>query len=74
MPRGKHRGTCSLDGCDQPHYGLGWCRTHHARFVRNGHLEIERVIRTRCEIEGCDEPHKARGLCSTHYKRWLRAR
>lgn len=27
---------CSVDECDRRHYGLGLCKTHHARFTRHG--------------------------------------
>jgi hypothetical protein len=30
------RGTCSIEGCDVPHFGRGWCRTHWQRWSRHG--------------------------------------
>jgi hypothetical protein len=28
--------SCSVDGCDKPHWGNGFCRAHNARFRRHG--------------------------------------
>lgn len=28
--------TCSIDGCDNDHYGRGWCRKHWKRWRRHG--------------------------------------
>jgi hypothetical protein len=28
--------TCSIDGCDRPHYGHGWCKPHWQRHDRYG--------------------------------------
>jgi|SRR5690554_526613 len=36
MPKGGHRPQCSVDGCDRPHKGLGYCLAHYERFKRNG--------------------------------------
>lgn len=27
---------CSIDGCDLPRYGRGWCRNHYAHWYRHG--------------------------------------
>jgi hypothetical protein len=51
---------CSVQGCDQKHYALGWCKTHYARL---------RSVET-CSIPGCDDPILARGWCCCHYNRW----
>ena len=32
---------CTVDGCDQPHKGLGYCTTHYGRFKRNGDPETQ---------------------------------
>lgn len=34
--RSKNVGPCSIDGCDKPSHTRGWCRTHYARYYRNG--------------------------------------
>jgi hypothetical protein len=28
--------TCTLDGCDKPHFGHGWCSMHYTRWRRHG--------------------------------------
>lgn len=28
--------TCSVEGCDKPHYGKGWCNAHYRRWRRHG--------------------------------------
>lgn len=30
------RGVCSVEGCDRPHEGLGYCRMHYQRYKRWG--------------------------------------
>lgn len=30
------RPACSLAGCGRPHHGHGYCRPHHARWLRHG--------------------------------------
>lgn len=55
--------TCSVDGCSNPHYGRGWCRSHYASYWRASRSAL-------CSIEGCDGRQHARGWCITHYSRW----
>ena len=33
------QGTCSIDDCNRPLYGRGWCNTHYARWRRHGDPE-----------------------------------
>lgn len=28
--------TCSIDGCDKPYFGRGWCNMHYSRWRRHG--------------------------------------
>ena len=30
------QGTCSVDECERPRFGRGWCRTHYLRWYRTG--------------------------------------
>ena len=30
--------TCSVEGCDRPHYSKGWCQMHYARLLRGKEL------------------------------------
>lgn len=29
-------GTCTIDGCEEPHMARGWCMTHYYRWRRQG--------------------------------------
>ena len=29
---GSMKGACAVPGCDEPQYGLGWCKRHHKQF------------------------------------------
>lgn len=66
--------TCSIDDCDKPTVGRGYCRKHYGRWHRHGDplyvtpppAPSERV----CDIDGCGQPHLARGYCTLHYGRF----
>lgn len=45
MPR--LRGTCSVEGCGRPHFGLGLCSMHWQRQRNNGTLELSEYGRNR---------------------------
>ncbi len=32
---------CTIDGCDKPYWGRGWCKMHHMRWLRNGDPAIK---------------------------------
>lgn len=63
--------TCSIDDCEKPVKGWGWCRAHYERWKRHGDplAPGRRVGRTPCRIEGCDEPLDGDGLCADHRRR-----
>ena len=60
---------CSIEGCEDKHEGLGYCRKHYQRFKKHGNPLKTKFIDV-CTIEGCDKPHKTKGYCGTHYMRY----
>lgn len=69
------KSICSVDGCDKPVQGRGWCHTHYERWRRHGDVQADVEPRPRqwsgeCDVDGCDKPAKLRGWCSAHYQRW----
>lgn len=62
---------CSVDGCDQKHFGRGYCNMHHKRLWRYGQTEKMRAPRF-CSVNGCGLPHFGRGYCNMHYTRLVR--
>lgn len=63
--------TCSIDGCDKPVNGRGWCKMHLTRFYRHGDPMAIQAYPDGCSIEGCERKFYARGWCRLHYNRWL---
>lgn len=37
--RQNNKRKCTQEGCDNPHYGRGYCRRHHGRFIRGARLD-----------------------------------
>lgn len=68
-------GTCSVEGCDRPCYGRGWCRRHWMRWRRYGDPIAGGSFREPgavCSVDGCGKPVSARYLCRLHYGRLLK--
>lgn len=67
---------CSIEGCDKPAKGRGWCAAHWWRWRNHGDpiaLAPKPVKPARCSVEGCDNgPTGKRGMCNAHYLRWYR--
>jgi hypothetical protein len=70
--------TCSIDGCENPVKGRGWCRVHYLRWYKTGNpLTIrpgrwEGYERPTCSVTDCDGPAHARGFCTIHFPRYRR--
>ena len=66
--------TCSIEGCNGPHYGRGWCNKHYQRWYKHGDpLAPGRPEVAACEVEGCTATDRLkRGLCNKHYLRLRR--
>jgi hypothetical protein len=47
----KQNKKCTIEGCDKPHFGRGWCRKHYARWERLGTTEIKKRFLDHTEVE-----------------------
>ena len=56
---------CSVDGCQERHYGRGYCAKHYqtARAVGN-------LWERRCLVLDCKASAVCKEMCSKHYQRW----
>ena len=67
---------CSIEACDKPHYGNGYCAMHNARVRKYGEPGgAEPMWRPRegqCSVEECTSEQRTRGFCSMHYQRVLK--
>ncbi|HEX9766924.1 MAG TPA: HNH endonuclease [Nitriliruptorales bacterium] len=68
---------CSIDGCDRPHYGRGWCELHYRRWRAHGDVRADDPARSEagprpCAVEDCERDAESRGWCHGHYQRWRR--
>lgn len=68
--------TCSVDGCDRPCKGYGYCNLHYQRFKKYGHPgeAPPRLVKTHrnvgpCSVDECSAPRFCKGLCTLHYSR-----
>ena len=75
MPKSKT--FCSIDGCNNPCVGQGYCRAHYLRWYKYGDPLITkkpyRHPNKTCKVDGCDLPTIAKGFCGNHYalnRRW----
>ena len=60
---------CSIDGCDAPARGRGWCQKHWKRWRKYGDplgKSNFKQIKRDCQIQGCDRPYHANGYCGYH--------
>src|SRR5829696_4504012 len=70
--KGKSSGPCAVEGCEKPHYGRGWCRTHYRRWQAHGDPlgRVKYRNEDPCSADGCERTARYRGWCPMHYKRW----
>ena len=64
---------CSIDGCDEEHKALGFCKLHYDRHRRGSKMDAPTPKKSEiryCEYEECEEKHYALGFCVFHYKRF----
>lgn len=76
----KTRRPCSIDGCEKPAKGRGWCGAHWLRWRKYGDplgaapLPPQcRPQHVGCKVDDCDEKHHSFGFCSMHaarFKKW----
>ena len=63
--------TCSIDGCDNAHLALGFCKKHYQRYRKHGDpMYLRPISDPICSIEGCDRKHHGHGYCKFHNKRF----
>lgn len=67
---------CSVEGCDEPHRGKGFCAAHYQRWNRNGSpggpLTRKRIGAQTCSTRGCDSKGTRGligGVCNACYLR-----
>jgi hypothetical protein len=65
--------TCSVDGCDNKHYGHGYCNKHYQKWKTYGDPLVDKTkYRGQCSVKDCNSPHYGNGLCSKHNARLTR--
>lgn len=59
--------TCSIEGCERPHSGRGWCAPHYQRWIRHGDpLGAADRAKSPCSFEECGRPAGKGGYCTAH--------
>lgn len=63
------RNSCSIEACDKPVHGRGWCDKHYMRWFTHGDplfRKTELNIGKLC-LDGCGRPAYTKGRCASHY-------
>ena len=55
----RRRRSCSVEGCERPHYGNGYCQLHNQAYRRAAGLLV-------CKLDSCNAPSGSRGYCGYH--------
>lgn len=70
------RKPCSINGCEKPSAGRGWCSTHWLRWRKHGNPNYLAPLPPQCRpqhigcrADECGRPHHAQGWCSMHAAR-----
>lgn len=70
--------VCAVEVCNLPVRGRGWCRSHHARYLKHGTpgttaiREKQKTHDGVCQITGCPEYPIAKRLCAKHHTKLMR--
>ena len=78
IPKIIHQSVCNVEGCNNKHWGLGYCSFHYNRikigvpFDRPKHTRALDDPRRTCSVDGCEREHSALGYCAAHYQRYRR--
>src|SRR5688572_22785655 len=72
--------VCDIEGCDNNHFGRGYCEKHYNRWRRHGdplkgqkfRKNCDKPPKLECSIEDCTKPRVKHDYCVKHYERWRR--
>lgn len=63
---------CTVNGCNDKHYGKGYCSKHYQRVYKNGTSDKKIIKKKICNIEGCEKPRHSKEYCGQHYALYQR--
>ena len=53
---------CDMEGCNDPHWARGWCRTHYQSMRQS-------LPDSKCTEPGCDDVRRSKDYCQFHLRR-----